>query len=253
MRHLLHTAVFLVILTASSYADALPLPSSGNGYPSEDPTNFDDYQTWELTDWDAVDPLVYDAPSNANSGITATTQGDYQNALKFAILEAFQATMGMHQELMVNALMIAGTKHHGNFDNSILVPGAYSPDQADASQVHGLSALSTSQIPNQDHSAFSKLEKEIKPDGGDYDTGIFGTLKTKASLAATATVPQINRASLLSTGKVTGHNFGTVGVWQFNVAFGQLGNIVVTMRLIMLIAMTVVFCYQASQIPRKYV
>jgi len=246
-------------------ADPLPLPSSSNGAPIEDPTNFDDYQVWELTDWAEFGPDYYAAPSNSNGGVQASTEAHFQNAVYHGMMQAVQATNASSYFNMVHALVDAGNKHHPNFDNAILVPGTYYPDGADASLVHGVSALSTSQLGSVDIDPFSKAEKELAPTAGDYAGGSVGTLGVSLKNLGKKQVPALASAiaATPSMSTVSGYTFGTVtpvgmSPWVYSVTFsgaphGISGNLVATFRAFMVLLIGLGFAYQLTQIPKQYV
>jgi len=247
------------------FADPLPLPSSSSGSPIEDPTNFDDYQTWSLTEWADVGPAGWTAETNPGQSADAISQGDFAAAVYYGMQAAQEAMAPAFYANMKAAMIDAGTAHHGSFDNSILVPGAYYPEGADASLVHGVSALSTSQLGTADIEPFSKIEKELAPTAGDYSSGAVGALGDSLRNLGKKQVPAlaggIAAAPAMST--VAGYTFATVtpagmSPWIYSVTFsggphGITGNLVPTFRSFMVLLIGLGFAYQLTQIPKQYV
>jgi len=251
----------LLFLAGGAQADPLPLPDGGDPAPeSEDNTDFSGYVNWDLTDWDMEGANSYSAAANPNGGVTATYQSDVQNAVYYGMMAATQATAGHSYQNMVNALIDAGSSHHAGFDNSILVAPGISSYDVDATSfmsgaIHKENLASTSYVP------LSKHEIAIAGASGDYSSGAVKDLKVSMKSVFSKTVPNLGVVAPLTASSVTAHSFGTIypagmSPWNFTAYFSGGSSpvyIVGLVRSIILIGIGVMFAYQASQIPRKYV
>jgi len=248
-------AVLVVAAAAAAFGEVLPPGNNttGENPEDEDPASFLDYQTVDLTQWNSVDSVYYDAPENPNGGVTATTETHFQDAMKFAILAAFQATMQTSQDLMVNALVLAGRLHHSVDVDQIKVAPRYSRIDAETGS-HG-DNITSENIASETYKPRSL--KEINMLGSNGNEGAlkmaadgFEDIREEGIMDVTALAAGGNiqmRENLFSA------SFGPFGNISVDRSLGPMASMFPLLRSIMVTGLSIWFYITAARIPQKYV
>jgi len=240
---------------ALASADVLPLDSGYNSSEGsetaiwEENRNFALWNEWVTTDWTPLGANSYSAPANSNSGVVASTQGDYQNAVLHGVQGAFQAVLPSVYEAVRRGVTDAGTSHH-NGSLGVLVPPNLSQGQiepVDYNYIMPAEQGGTAYQPRSD------AEKKIFGTSG-IDGGSVMSLASAHQAIGMTGAPVLSPVSSYTAGTVSVLSFGTIpglGAVTVDLTTG-LGAAIPFLRAVMLAGLALWFAVRVVRLPAQY-